>query len=140
MTHAEITTLLETLALEAGAASFWHGKQTSANLNYDAPFPQAHLFLMPSQIKGEVIRTQVAMCFYGKDEHENPGNLMDPVALGIQDEMDLLTQRFNRLVLHTGDVELAGDTMDRVPVLRQGAGIGTGYYVNFTLAHLANPC
>ena len=135
MTHAALTTLLEALAQEAGAASFWHDKQTSANLSYNEPFPQAHLFLMPSQLKGEYITTQVAMCFYGKDEHENPSNLADPVALAIQDSMDLLTQTFYRLVREQGAVELLNDEMQRVPTLRNGAGIGTGYFVNFTLTH-----
>ncbi|RPD45822.1 hypothetical protein DNI29_16870 [Hymenobacter sediminis] len=55
MTHAEIVAYLE----------------TQANINYNAPFPQAHLFLMPSRLKGSSITTQEAMCFYGKDEHEN---------------------------------------------------------------------
>jgi hypothetical protein len=137
MNHQPLTDLLEATARAAGAASFWHGKQTSANLNYDAPFPQAHLFLMPSQLKGGYITTQCAMCFYGKDEHENPSNLADPQALAIQNEMDLLTQRFYQLVRELPGVELLGDEMQRVPTLRNGAGIGTGYFVNFTLTHTA---
>lgn len=132
MTHSDIVALLDTLAKEAGAASFWHGKQTAANINYNEPFPQAHLFLMPSRIRGGNVLTQVAMCFYGKDEHENGS--ADSVF--IQNEMDELTQRFHGLFAEAVDVELVDDAMDRVPVLRQGASIGTGYLVNFTLSSL----
>ncbi|GGG34141.1 hypothetical protein [Hymenobacter glacieicola] len=138
MTHAQLVAYLEEQAKEAGAASFWHGKQAQANINYDAPFPQAHLFLMPSRIKGGTITTQVAMCFYGKDEHENDPNLNNEVSLAIQNAMDLLTQHFHVLLAseEEQDAELVDGFMDRVPVLRKGAGIGTGYLVNFTLSSL----
>lgn len=133
MTHSEIVAYLEDKATEAGAASFWHGKQAQANINYNAPFPQAHLFLMPSRLKGGYITTQVAMCFYGLDKHENGS----ADSIFIQDAMDQLTQRFHALVADVGDVELVGDEMQRVPVLRQGAAIGTGYLVNFSIQTLA---
>ncbi|WP_400190678.1 hypothetical protein [Hymenobacter sp. B81] len=133
MNHQPLTDLLEELATAAGCASFWHGKRSAMNINYNEPFPQAHLFLMPSQLKGGAITTQVAMCFYGKDEHENGSEQ----SIAIQNEMDVLTQRFHAAFAEQDDVELVGDTMERVPVLRQGAGIGTGYFVNFTLTHLA---
>ncbi|TGD82864.1 hypothetical protein [Hymenobacter wooponensis] len=134
MTHAEIVAYLEAQALAAGAASFWHGKQAQADINYNAAFPQAHLFLMPSRIKGNTITTQVAMCFYGKDEHENGS--ADSVF--IQDAMDKLTQKFHGLLAseEDADVALVDDAMDRTPVLRKGAAIGTGYLVNFTLHSL----
>ncbi|KUG06891.1 hypothetical protein [Solirubrum puertoriconensis] len=133
MTHADLTHLLEQLAMEAGAKSFWHGKQTAKDINYNAPFPQAHLFLMPSQLREQRIRTQVTMCFYGADKHEN-GNADSIV---IQDAMDLLTQRFYSLFADLTEVELVDGAMDRTPVLRQGAAIGTGYVVSFTLSHYA---
>lgn len=132
MTHAHLVALLETLALQAGAASFWHGKQAQANLNYDAAFPQAHLFLMPSRLQGGQVLTQCAMCFYGKDEHENGSD----ESVLIQHQMDELTQVFHGLFAGADDVELVDEAMDRVPVLRQGAGIGTGYLINFTLSSL----
>ena len=42
MTSGPTVKHLEALALEAGAASFWHGKQATQSVNYNAPFPQAH--------------------------------------------------------------------------------------------------
>ncbi|MBX0290967.1 hypothetical protein K3G63_10985 [Hymenobacter sp. HSC-4F20] len=132
MTHAEIVAYLEAQATAAGAASFWHGKQAQANINYNAPFPQAHLFLMPSRLKGSSITTQVAMCFYGKDEHENGSD----DSIHIQNEMDKMTQRFHLLLAEGDEAELVDGFMDRVPVLRKGAGIGTGYLVNFSLNSL----
>lgn len=132
MTHSQIVAFLKAQALEAGAASFWEGKKAAANINYDAPFPQAHLFLMPSRLKGDTITTQVAMCFYGKDEHEHGSD----ESVGIQSEMDLLTQAFHGLFAEADEVELLDGTMERAPVLRAGAAIGTGYFVNFTLTHL----
>ncbi|UOQ53065.1 hypothetical protein [Hymenobacter cellulosivorans] len=132
MTHADIVALLDALATEAGAKSFWHGKQAQADINYNTPFPQAHLFLMPSRIRGGRITTQVAMCFYGLDKHENGS----ADSMHIQNEMDLLTQKFYGLFAEAASVELVDDVMDRVPVLRKGASIGTGYLVNFTLSSL----
>jgi hypothetical protein len=140
MTHAELTSLLQDLALHAGAASFWYGPQTNSSINYEAPFPQAHLFLMPSRIQGGQLQTQVAMCFYAKDEHENAYLDTEEALVAsssqLQDEMDRLTQTFYQLLTERAEVELQGDTMDRVPVLRKGSQIGTGYLVNFTLHHV----
>lgn len=134
MTHSEIVAYLEAQATAAGAASFWHGKQAQADINYNAKFPQAHLFLMPSRIKGNAIQTQVAMCFYGKDSHE--GGSVDSIF--IQDEMDKLTQRLHQLLSaqEEEDIELVDSMMERTPVLRKGASIGTGYLINFTLSSL----
>jgi hypothetical protein len=140
MTHAALTDLLHDLALAAGAASFWYGPQTNSSLNYEAPFPQAHLFLMPSRIQGGKLQTQVTLCFYAKDEHENAyldtEEALVATSNELQDNIDQLTQRFYQLLSERAEVELQGDTMDRVPVLRQGSQIGTGYLVNFTLNHL----
>jgi hypothetical protein len=140
MTHAELTSLLEELSLHAGAASFWYGPQTNSSINYEAPFPQAHLFLMPSRIQGGNLQTQVALCFYAKDEHENAyldtAEAIVASSNELQDEIDRLTQRFYHLLTERAEVELQGDTMDRVPVLRKGSQIGTGYLVNFTLHHV----
>jgi hypothetical protein len=140
MTHAELTSLLEELSLHAGAASFWYGPQTNSSLNYEAPFPQAHLFLMPSRIQGGNLQTQVALCFYAKDEHENAYLDTEEALVAssneLQDDIDRLTQTFYQLLIECAQVELQGDTMDRVPVLRKGSQIGTGYLVNFTLNHL----
>jgi hypothetical protein len=139
MTHAELTYLLEDLALNAGAQSFWYGPQTNSSINYEAPFPQAHLFLMPSRIQGGNLQTQVALCFYAKDEHENAYLDTEEALVAsssqLQDEIDRLTQTFYQLLTERAEVELQGDTMDRVPVLRKGSQIGTGYLVNFTLNH-----
>lgn len=140
MTHAELTTLLQDLALQAGAASFWYGPQTNQSINYNAAFPQAHLFLMPSRLRAGRLQTQCTMCFYGKDEHENAYSNEEEAVVAssnlIQDQMDRLTQGFYQLFADLSDVELEGDTMDRAPVLRKGSQIGTGYVVSFTLHHL----
>ncbi|WP_324671049.1 hypothetical protein [Hymenobacter sp. GOD-10R] len=137
MTHLELTDLLEMLALRAGAASFWHGKQTEADINYDAKFPQAHLFLMPSQLKAGNVTTQVAMAFYGHDNHENGSQ----DSIKIQNEMDLLTQQFAALLEATPSIDVVDELINRSPVLRKGSGVGTGYFISFTLAHIGiNAC
>lgn len=133
MTHSQIVAYLETQATAAGVASFWTGKKAQADINYNAPFPQAHHFLMPSKIKGGHIIYQVMMGFYGKDEHEN--GTADTVA--IQDEMDLLTQRFFALLAEEVNPELMQEESSRTPAVRVGAIVGTGFIINFELATLA---
>lgn len=129
MTYAPTVALLEETALAVGAGSFWHGPKTNQNINYNAPFPQVHLFLMPAPTEGSVVRYQVVLCFYGKDEHEN-GN---DESIQIQDEMDQLSQRFVLALREAEDVEVA-ERVDRAPVLREGSAIGTGFLCSFTLA------
>ncbi len=133
MTDAEITGRLDELAREAGAASFWHGPDTKKDINYNAAFPQAHLFLMPSKLKNGRVITQVGMCFYGKDEHQN----FDAKSFQIQDDMDVLTQKFYSLFADVTEFELVDGEMERGPVYRKGASIGTGYMVTFKLSSLA---
>jgi hypothetical protein len=48
MTYAETVRYIKAHALAVGAGSFWHGKEAQQSINYNAPFPQAHLFLMPA--------------------------------------------------------------------------------------------
>lgn len=132
MTHSEIVAYLDAKATEAGAASFWHGKQAQANINYNAPFPQAHLFLMPSQLANGKATTDITMGFYGLDKHENGG----PDSSGIQDEMDRLTQRFYALLAEEVNPELVGGKMSRTPAFRVGGIVGTGFVCSFSLATL----
>lgn len=130
MTYAQIAAELKTLAEEAGAASFWHGKQTAADINYNAAFPQAHLFLMPSTLRGGYVVTRVNMCFYDKDTHESSNEEV----LAIQDAMDVLSQQFVADLIESGIGEV-GD-VERTPTLRTGAGIGTGFFISFALTTL----
>lgn len=142
MTYAATVKHLKACALAAGAASFWFGPQTNQNINYDAAFPQAHLFLMPAPLVGENVAYQCTLCFYGKDAQENAANLLPdapaPTAeevgqsLAIQGAMDQLTQRF---VFHLRDAEQfdVSERIERTPVLRKGSGIGTGFVVQLTL-------
>ena len=140
MTYAPTVNYLRDLAQQAGAASFWHGKQTAADINYNAPFPQAHLFLLPAPLIGTTVQYQVTIAFYGQDAHENAANLADEDAadqsLAIQEEMDMLSQQFVRLLRESEDFDCS-ERIDRVPVLRTGAGIGTGFVCSFTLTALA---
>lgn len=142
MTYAATVKHLKACATKAGAASFWFGPQTNQNINYDAPFPQAHLFLMPAPLVGDNVAYQCTLCFYGKDAHENAANLLPdqpaPSAeaitqsLAIQGAMDELTQHFVR---ELRDAELfdVSERIERTPVLRKGSGIGTGFVVSLTL-------
>lgn len=135
MTYKPTVDYLREQALEAGALSFWHGKQATQSINYNAEFPQAHLFLMPAPIVGANVEYQVVTCFYGKDELENDPNLAAGAAnqsLAIQDEMDQLSQAFIRLLRESEDFDLS-ERIDRGPVLREGSQIGTGFLVSFTL-------
>lgn len=132
MTYAPTVALLEETALAVGAGSFWHGPKTNQNINYDAPFPQVHLFLMPAPLVGGYVKYQAVLCFYGKDEHENGGD----DSIQIQDAMDVLSQQFMLALADAEDVELE-DRIDRAPVLRQGSQIGTGFLCSFTLTSAA---
>jgi len=129
MTHSDIIDYLETQALAAGAASFWHGKQAQADINYNAPFPQALLFLMPSKLKQGNVTVQCAMCFISNDQHENGS----AESIAIVDAMDKLTQQFHVLLAEGEAMELVDEVMERAPVHRKGSSIGTGYYVTFSL-------
>ena len=131
MTYADVVDLLEATALKAGAAGFYHGPKQAKGVAYNEPFPQAHLYLMPDTVTDKGVQYSVGMGFFGKDEHE--GGSADSVT--IQNAMDTLTQRFRRLLQEADDIEL-GDKMPRLPVLRSGPQIGTGYYIDFELTIL----
>lgn len=144
MTYAPTVAYLKATALAAGAKSFWHGKQGTQSVNYDAAFPQAHLFLMPANIVGSNVEYPVVMCFYGPDSYESPSDLsqVDPTtaqlaadaSLRIQDNMDKLSQEFILALREDEDTVFeVSDRVDRGPVLRQGSQIGTGFLVSFTL-------
>lgn len=129
MTHSEIVAYLQEQSFAAGAASFWHGKQAQSDINYNAPFPQALLFLMPSKLRKGNVTVQCAMCFVGNDQHESGS----AKSIAIVDAMDKLTQEFQTLLAEGEDMELVEEVMERAPVYRKGASIGTGYYVTFSL-------
>lgn len=141
MTYAALVATLETLALQAGAASFWAGAKTANGINYNEPFPLCEFFnTQPSQVLPSVVRYSIGMGFYGKDEHENATYAGNAGATGgpdntvqIQSDMDELTQRFIKLVQEADEWELFGETINRVPTIRDGTKIGTGLFIDFTL-------
>jgi hypothetical protein len=137
MTYAQTVRYLEKLALRAGAESFWHGKEAQQNINYNAPFPQAHLFLMPAPLSGDNVQYPVRMCWYGKDEHENGDN--SEAMLVIQDAMDLLTQEFIAALREDEEFDVSAQ-VQRLPVAREGAQIGTGFFISFVLTVQAAVC
>lgn len=141
MTYATLVAALETLAKQAGVASFWAGARTANGLNYNEPFPMCEFFnTQPSQVLPSVVRYSIGMGFYGKDEHENASYAGNAGATGgpdntvqIQSDMDELTQRFIKLVQEADEWELFGETVNRVPTIRDGTKIGTGLFIDFTL-------
>lgn len=141
MTYAALVAALETLALEAGAASFWTGVKAAAGINYNAAFPMAELFILPSVLLGETtVQYSIGMGFYGKDLIEGGG--ADAVA--IQSAMDELTQRFIRLVREHDELELlerpGAPVVNRIPTVRTGTKVGTGLFIDFTVNVAALPC
>lgn len=137
MTYAPTVRYLRDMALAAGAASFWHGKEAQQSINYNAPFPQAHLFLMPAPLNGPNVQYPVRMCWYGKDEHENAIN--SEVMLAIQDEQDQLTQAFVQALRDDEQFDVS-EEVQRIPVAREGAQIGTGFFISFVLTARALVC
>lgn len=138
MTYAPTVRYLEAQALEAGCASFWFGPQANQDINYNAPFPQALLFLMPAPLIGPNVSYQVLLQFVGNDQHENAANLADATAatqsLAIQDAMDVLSQQFLARLRDDEDALFdLPERIDRAPVLRKGSSIGTGFLLSFTL-------
>ena len=130
MTYATLVAALETLAKQAGVASFWAGARTANGLNYNAEYPMCEFFnTQPSQVLAGVVRYSLGMGFYGKDEHENGSEQ----TLAIQSAMDELTQKFIRLLREGEEWELLGDVVNRVPTIRNGTKIGTGLFIDFTL-------
>jgi hypothetical protein len=130
MTYYELVRAIEDLALLAGCKSFWTGSKTQNGINYDEPFPMCEFYnTQPSQVMANVVRYSIGMGFYGKDEHENGGDQ----TLAIQSEMDTLTQRFILLLRDAEDFQVLGDSISRVPTIRQGTKIGTGLFIDFTL-------
>ena len=132
MTYAPTVELLKAVALSAGARSFWHGKKAQGNINYNEPFPQAHLIEMESPIVNGFVKHRVLLYFIAKDEHENGSE--DSIRL--QDEMDILSQQFFALLAEQDGVEIEG-TIQRGAVVREGGKIGTGFLCSFTLNSLA---
>jgi hypothetical protein len=137
MTYAATVRYLQAQALAAGAASFWHGKEAQKDINYNAEFPQAHLFLMPAPLTGDDVQYPVRMCFYGKDEHENGNNSEEMLA--IQEAMDLLTQEFIAALREDGEFDVS-EQVQRIPVAREGAQVGTGFFISFVLTIQAAVC
>jgi hypothetical protein len=130
MTYLKLVAALEALALAAGAASFWTGAKLQNGINYDAEFPMCEFYnTQPSQVLANVVRYSIGMGFYGKDEHENGGDQ----TLAIQSAMDTLTQRFVLLLRDSEDFEVLGDSVSRVPTIRQGTKIGTGLFIDFAI-------
>ncbi|MDO7888162.1 hypothetical protein [Hymenobacter cheonanensis] len=145
MTYAPTVHYLKRIALATGAGSFWFGKEAQKDINYNAAFPQVHLFLMPAPLSGANVSYPVRLCFYGQDAQENALNLADQASpdnsLAIQDAMDLLSQQFVA-ALRDDEEEVfdVSDEVQRIPVLREGAQIGTGFFVSFTLTTRAAVC
>jgi hypothetical protein len=143
MTYAATVRYLKEQALAAGAGSFWHGKEAQKDINYNAAFPQVHLFLMPAPIDGPNVIYPVRLCFYGKDEHENSTEVTAEASadnsLDIQDAMDLLSQKFVAGLRDDDEFEVSKD-VQRIPALRDGAQIGTGFFISFTLSIRAAVC
>ena len=135
MTYDETVSYLEEIALSVGAGSFWHGPKTNENIDYNSPFPQVHLFLMPAPLIDHKVDYQPTLCFYGKDAHENGG----PGSLKIQGAMDRLSQLFIDALREDNRLEVS-TRVDRVPVYRKGAGIGTGFLCSFTLTGFGVVC
>lgn len=141
MTYAALVAALEALARQAGAKSFWAGARAANGINYNEAFPWCEFFnTQPSQVLTNVVRYSIGMGFYGKDEHENANYEGNPGAndspdntVQIQSDMDELTQRFIKLVQEVEAWELVGDTVNRVPTIRDGTKIGTGLFIDFTL-------
>jgi hypothetical protein len=145
MTYAQTVRYLKAQALAAGAGSFWHGKEAQKDINYNAPFPQVHLFLMPAPLNGANVTYPVRLCFYGKDEHENATDVTAQASpdnsLDIQDAMDLLSQKFLQALRDDEDEPFdVGEEVQRIPALRDGAQIGTGFFISFTLSARAAVC
>lgn len=145
MTYAATVRYLKTQALAAGAGSFWFGKEAQKDINYNAAFPQVHLFLMPAPLDGANVSYPVRLCFYGKDAHENGYDLASPAtadeSLDIQDAMDLLSQQFLAALREDEDSEFdVSNQVQRIPALREGAQIGTGFFISFTLTTRAAVC
>lgn len=134
MTYLELVAAIEDLAIQAGAASFWAGAKTANGINYDAEFPMCEFFnTQPRKFLASVVRYNIGMGFYGKDEHENGGIH----TLVIQSAMDEMAQRFERLLLDSDDWEVQqdkdGGAIIAMPTIRTGPKIGTGIYIDFTL-------
>lgn len=140
MTYAALIAHLDTLARQAGAASFWTGLKTANGLNYDQPFPQAELFILPSALLGEtVVQYSIGLAFYGQDTLESS----EADVIAIQSAMDQLSQRFVRLVRYDEQWELVerpGGAVQRTPTVRTGTKVGTGLFIDFTLNVDALPC
>lgn len=130
MTYKQVVDHIGEIALAAGAASFWYGKETAKDINYDAAFPQVYLFLVPSGISKGRVTNRVRMCFYGRDEQ----NSSSEQSLLVQDAMDVLSQQFIAALEEAGLGEF--EQVDRSPVLRQGSTIGTGFFVSFNFTTL----
>lgn len=143
MTYATTVRYLETTTKAAGAASFWFGPQANQDINYNAPFPQALLFLMPAPLIGPNVSYQVLLQFVGNDHQENAANLANPSeaveSLAIQDAMDVLSQAFISELQDDGEFDIS-ERIDRAPVLRKGSSIGTGFLLSFTLTARSQVC
>jgi hypothetical protein len=130
MTYLELVEAIEAIAIEAGCMSFWTGAKTANGINYNEAFPMAEFYnTQPSTVLANAVRYNIGMGFYGADQHENGG----PDTLAIQSAMDTLTQRFILLLRDGEDFEVLGDSVSRVPTIRQGTKIGTGLFIDFTL-------
>lgn len=130
MTYLDLVAAIEDIAYAAGCLSFWTGAKTANGINYNEPFPMCEFYnTQPSQVLASVVRYSLGLGFYGKDEHENGGDQ----TLAIQSAMDTLTQKFIVLMREGDDWELLGDSVARVPTIRQGTKIGTGLFIDFTL-------
>jgi hypothetical protein len=104
-----------------------------------------HLFLMPAPLNGANVTYPVRLCFYGKDEHENATDVTAQASpdnsLDIQDAMDLLSQKFLQALRDDEDEPFdVGEEVQRIPALRDGAQIGTGFFISFTLSARAAVC
>lgn len=132
MTYAALVAELESLATEAGAASFWVGAKSNG-INYGSPFPQVEFFnTQPSALLEKTVQYSIGMGFYGMDAHENGGEQ----TLAIQSDMDTLTQRFVALLRESEEVELVdrpNGAVLRTPTVRSGAKVGTGLFIDFVL-------
>ena len=116
--------------------TFIHGRRSDGSLEYNAPFPQIHLYpftTLPQDENRNLVFADIVMAFWQQDTPETTNEKREEIIA----EMDVLSKNFlNQLDL--ADLEII--TVRKEPQYRTLSATLSGYAVTFRMKVFESPC
>lgn len=116
--------------------TFIHGRKSDGSLEYNAPFPQIHLYpftTSPQDGNRNFLIADIVMAFWQQDSPETTNERREEIIA----EMDVLSKDFIES-LDNGLLEITG--IRKEPQYRTLSGVLSGYAVTFKMKVYTSPC